>query len=424
MSRLENPDLEEYLSSFVLQRTVDSHLSSSTSTSKTVVQQLEIDGRTVPRYVNEFWTSKQRQSSSIHEVSYRACYKPQLPHFFIKLLTRVGDLVYDPFSGRGTTAIEAGLLGRRVLANDINPLSCLLAAPRLCIPTIEDVATRLEEIVLTGGTVANFDLSMFYHLDTEREIVALRNYLQSRLEVGEQDHIDAWIRMVATNRLTGHSPGFFSVYTLPPNQAVSPERQIRINKKRGQKPEFKHIKGRILKKTRSLLRTLNETDLLQLEESAKTARFLTCDARRTAAMINEGSVSLTVTSPPFLDVVKYAEDNWLRCWFNGIDATEVALKITTAKRLDDWSEIMQDVFHELFRVTCAKGWVAFEVGEVRKGTIKLDEVVVPLGLNAGFDCKCIVVNLQEFTKTSNIWGVDNNALGTNTNRIVVFQKPE
>mgnify|MGYP000160800235 CR=1 FL=1 len=42
---------------------------------------------------------------------------------------------------------------------------------------------------------------------------------------GSLDTVDAWIRMVAVNRLTGHSPGFFSVYTLPPNQAASPESQ-------------------------------------------------------------------------------------------------------------------------------------------------------------------------------------------------------
>jgi hypothetical protein len=35
----------------------------------------------------------------------------------------------------------------------------------------------------------------------------------------------------------------------------------------------------------------------------------------------------------------------------------------------------------------------------------------------------VVVNEQRFTKTANIWGVENNAKGTNTNRIVVFQKP-
>jgi hypothetical protein len=38
----------------------------------------------VSYYVNEFWTSRQRAAHSIHEVSYRACFKPQLPRFFIE----------------------------------------------------------------------------------------------------------------------------------------------------------------------------------------------------------------------------------------------------------------------------------------------------------------------------------------------------
>lgn len=62
---------------------------------------------TVPTYGNEFWTAKQRQSSSLHEVSYRACFKPQLPRFFIERLTQPGDVVYDTFMGRGTTPVEA-----------------------------------------------------------------------------------------------------------------------------------------------------------------------------------------------------------------------------------------------------------------------------------------------------------------------------
>jgi len=82
----------------------------------------------VDRIHGEFWTSRQRQASSLHEVSYRGCFKPQLPAFFIERLSREDDLVYDPFSGRGTTAIEAGLRGRRVAANDINPLSRVMTA--------------------------------------------------------------------------------------------------------------------------------------------------------------------------------------------------------------------------------------------------------------------------------------------------------
>jgi hypothetical protein len=68
----------------------------------------ERDG--LPYYVNEFWTAAQRQAHSIHEVSYRACFKPQLPRFFIDRLSQPGDAVYDPFMGRGTTPIEAALV--------------------------------------------------------------------------------------------------------------------------------------------------------------------------------------------------------------------------------------------------------------------------------------------------------------------------
>ena len=57
-----------------------------------------------------------------------------------------------------------------------------------------------------------------------------------------------------------------------------------------------------------------------------------------------------------------------------------------------------------------------------EGGIQLEERVVPLGLDAGFECEAIVINSQQFTKTSNIWGVGNNRCGTNTNRIVVFRK--
>ena len=75
----------------------------------------------VPVYVNEFWTAKQRAANRLHEVSYRACFKPQLPRFFIERLTKPGDAVFDPFMGRGTTPIEAALLGRVPGGCDANP---------------------------------------------------------------------------------------------------------------------------------------------------------------------------------------------------------------------------------------------------------------------------------------------------------------
>ena len=83
---------------------------------------------------------------------------------------------------------------------------------------------------------------------------------------------------------------------------------------------------------------------------------------------------------------------------------------------------MGTVFEELYRLTQRGGFVAFEVGEIRRGKVKLDEVVLPLGLRAGFKAHGVLVNSQTFTKTAHIWGVGNNDKGTNSNRIVLFEK--
>ncbi len=370
----------------------------------------------------ELWTSKQRQACSLHEISYRACFKPQLPRHFIEQHTAPGDLVYDPFSGRGTTAIEAALLGRRLVANDVNPLSARLAEPRLSPPSLDAITERLALIPRTGENPSAPDLSMFYSPATFAELLALRTWLVDRRAAGVADAVDAWIGMVATNRLTGHSPGFFSVYTLPPNQAVTAARQTLINARLAQKPPHRDTHALILKKSRQLLRGLTPEQTAHLATAAATARFLTGDARATP-QIAADSVALTVTSPPFLDVVDYAGDNWLRGWFNGVDVGSSAQRVTITRTVMQWSAVMAEVLVELFRITRPGGVVAFEVGEVRKGSIKLDQAVIPLGLAAGFAPEAVLINTQNFTKTAHIWGITNNAAGTNSNRIVVFRKP-
>lgn len=397
--------------------------------------QTRFSGGEVPTYVNEFWTARQRQASSLHEVSYRACFKPQLPRFFIERLTQPGDVVYDPFMGRGTTPIETALLGRIPFGNDINPLSLTLTAPRLRPPTLEQLEARLREIDLTDHNEFPEDLLAFYHPDTLREICALKKHFlgapspasaspakgsKRRADAGGGAPLDEWIRMVALNRLTGHSPGFFSVYTLPPNQAVSLASQLKINAKRNQTPPYRDVAKLILKKSKQLLGDVTPQVRTTLATVADRARFVNSPAAETRAL-PANSVSLVVTSPPFLDVVQYAEDNWLRCWFLGIDPKTVAL--TVPKKLDSWAAAMTQVFHELHRVLKPGGHIAFEVGEVHGGKTKLEETVLPSGIAAGLEPVLVLINDQKFTKTANCWGVANMSKGTNTNRIVLFRKP-
>ncbi|HOB34039.1 MAG TPA: site-specific DNA-methyltransferase, partial [Verrucomicrobiota bacterium] len=244
-------------------------------------------------------------------------------------------------------------------------------------------------------------------------------YFATRRKTGQLDAVDEWIEMVSLNRLTGHSTGFFSVYTLPPNQATSVRAQQRINAKRNQTPPLRDVRKIILKKSKQLLGDCTVSCRATLREVAPRAQLLTAQAHDTPQIAGD-SVALVVTSPPFLDVVQYATDNWLRCWFAGIDAQSV--KLTTPSNLDTWKSAMTEVFHELHRVLRPGGHIAFEVGEVHGGKTRLEEHVLPCGVAAGLKPVLVLINDQEFTKTANCWGVNNMSKGTNTNRIVLFTK--
>jgi hypothetical protein len=367
----------------------------------------------IPYLINEFWTSGQRQAHPIHEVSYRACFKPQLPEFFISRLTDAGDGVYDPFMGRGTTPVQAALQGRRPIGSDVNPLSVLLTRPRLSPPPLAAIEARLREIPWEDGEIERDDLFAFYHEDTLRQICALRRHLLENAPINcDPNPIDDWIRMVAINRLTGHSPGFFSVYSLPPNQAVSVDSQLKINAKRNQIPPRRDVAKLILKKSRGLLSEGSPP-------SHPKAILGTGEAWNTP-VIECRSARLIVTSPPFLDVVQYASDNWLRTWFAGIDARTV--NISTHRNEADWSLMVRSCFVEFARILESGGHVAFEVGEVRNGKVLLERTVWQAVNGLPFDRLFVLVNQQEFTKTSNCWGIGNNTRGTNSNRVVVLRR--
>jgi hypothetical protein len=376
---------------------------------------------TVPTLTNEFWTAKQRAAHSLHEVSYRACFKPQLPEFFISRLTAPGDVVYDPFMGRGTTLVQAALMGRVPYGCDINPLSAALCEPRLLPPSLAAIEQALADVDLDAASELPEELLVFYHPDTLRQICALRTHLLSREAAGQLTDAERWVRMVALNRLTGHSPGFFSVYTMPPNQAVSVKAQAKINARRAQVPPVRDVRRIILTKSRALLRDVDPA-LREAMASAFERRCLVVGRSSETPAMASGSVALAVTSPPFLDVVDYQADNWLRCWFRGVDAD--AVPITQVRRPADWQDFVRRTLTEVRRTLRPGGHVAFEVGEVRGGALRLEELVIPAGVEAGLRPVLVLYNAQQFTKTANCWGVTNNSKGTNSNRIVLFRRDD
>ena len=199
---------------------------------------------------------------------------------------------------------------------------------------------------------------------------------------------------------------------MPPNQAVSVKAQLKINEKLGVSPPERDVAGVIYKKSRTLLKDGGAPS--QVRSSLHTGSAWAVPG------IQDGTVDLTITSPPFLDIVQYAGDNWLRCWFAGIEPDSVAIDMH--KTEEAWTSMVHRVLQEQARILRSGGYVAFEVGEVRNGKVLLEKLVWRAAEGLPFERLGVMVNDQEFTKTANCWGVENGAKGTNTNRIVLLQR--
>ena len=398
-----------------------------------------METRTAAVATGSWWTARQRQAHSLHEISYRGCFKPQLPEYFIGRFTDPGDLVADPFMGRGTTPLQAHLMGRQAAGSDINPLCAMLAEPRFAPPRLEAVAERLRCVLgglpprlgplweADGGDVPLEDLLAFYHPATLSGLLLLKRRFREQAAGGGLDPADRWIRMVCCSRLSGHGPGFLSVRTLPPNLAASPAAQRRLNDRSGLTPGPKNLAGIVLKKSRSLLRSTHGRQLSLLDDrpgplsgDARPPRLETAPAGD-LFYLADGSVDLVVTSPPFLDIVDYEQDNWLRAWFAAVDIARGQTQPPSS--VDGWEAFMRQALAEMSRVLRAGGRLVCEVGEVRNGQVLLEEVAQRAAEGLPLRLEQVIVNRQRFTKTAHIWGVENGRRGTNTNRVVVWDKP-
>lgn len=372
-----------------------------------------IDG--IPYFRNQFWTSVQRSESPIHEVPYRASFKPSLPEFFIDMLSGTGDTVHDPFMGRGTVPVQAALMMRHAYGSDINPLSVLLTRPRLYPITIQAIRSALSTIDWAEDHSWPEDLMEFFHPETLRQIMALRQWLL--IHAAPLDDLNPnvsadWIRMAVMTRLTGHSSGFLSNRSMPPNRMVDARGQHRLNKRNGFVSVEKNAAEIIDKKSCELLSDSCATPVMRHRLGVGPAWH--------TPWIKNASIDLVVTSPPFVDVVDYGKEHWMRAWFAGIAHDDIAFSHHAS--IDAWTSMIRMTLVELMRVVRPGGYIAIEVGEVRSGKLNLERYVWQAAQGLPCTLLGVIVHEAPFTKTAHCLGVNNNSKGTNSNRIVLMQR--
>lgn len=263
---------------------------------------------------------------SIHP--YPAKFIPQIPHTLISRLSCPGDLVWDPFGGSGTTALEALLAGRRAISTDINPVAEVIGRAKTTTLTPE-IEVELSQLVT--------ELRML--TSTPHRIKeALEPIEGDRTRIPEIPNHEKWFTSDATTELSylrfriehlvleesrAVALACFSKEVLSASNQDSETRYTAVEK--GLAP------GDVISKfAKALASSIQKLSDQASHLQFRSAEFATADSRKhivsndTDSVIAPESVDLVVTSPPYPNATDYHLYHRFRIFWLGHDPRTLA----------------------------------------------------------------------------------------------------
>lgn len=359
--------------------------------------------------------------------SYLGTFPPPLARTFIGGFSDVGDVVLDPFSGRGTTLLEARLLGRVALASDINPIAVALSTAKSVSVERGDALERLVALerrfdpvlYLPEARVQPEDIQLIYNMNTLAELCFLRRKLVQSGTPVDQFLVGAVLGVMHGSERKDNSSGYASI-GMPNTFSMSPNYVRRFVERKLSRPYrnvFEILKGK--------LNRLFEAG--NLDGPAGAVEW--CDVRRISEnpRFSEfvSGVRLIVTSPPYLDVVNYAKQNWIRNWFMATHPNYSLFEsLDDELTLDRWLKFADEATLEMKKMLAPGGVIVLVVGDVARGSrgvISLAREFIQRALHdRSFDyVGCFDDEIRLGVKTTRIWG-DTKGQATETDRIIVL----
>ena len=341
------------------------------------------------------WKTQQRLwGHSYHPMcSYLASFPAALAHAFIARYSRPGDVVLDPFSGRGTTPLQACAEGRIGVGNDLNPFAHLLTAAKVDPASPAEARTRLTALRLAwnadsagwielgewvsrraghpaarvpkAGSGAGPDardesvpdeVALAFHPRTLAQLLFVRSVL--RLD----DPTDRFLAAGLTGILHGKSASYLS--EVMPNTFSMAPRYVREFAARTDfhSPE-RDVFDCLGKKLDRLYRQpLPPARGIALLGDARDVADRTRVALREAGRPDRAR--LVVTSPPYLRVVKYGYYNWLRTWLLGFDARAIDATLDDAHHREPYLAFLREVLAGLRPALTDDAVVVLVIGDV------------------------------------------------------------
>lgn len=283
-----------------------------------------------------------------------------------------GDIVLDPFSGRGTTVLESLLNGRKGLGCDTNAVAFCLSKAKADAPAREEILERLAILERNcGGFKAkaaevNDDFfRLCFHKITLQQLLFLRKELDWR-----ESRVDCFIAALALGCLHGESHRTELCFSnrMPRTISTKPAYSVRWWRERKCLPPERDVFD--------ILRTCTEYRYHSPRPPLK-GRVVEGDVRHATRLLRpyEGRVKLVITSPPYLDITDYHEDQWLRLWFLGGAMTPKAGqgRDDRHRRVEVYWQFLRDAWNGVAPLLQPSSHIVVRIGGTRLGEEELRE---------------------------------------------------
>lgn len=241
---------------------------------------------------------------------YPAKFFPELPRWLIKRYSKEGDTILDPFSGSGTTNIEALLSGRHSIGVDVDPFSRYLAKVKTT-PLNEKELQSAQKYLLRRilnykpSKVAEKDIPVFPYRDNwfNKEIILELAYLKKIIEaLGTSEDIKDFFRICFSSIIR-------SVSNADDNCTRTVIRK-KLNKKIYPADALKRFAEVIL---------VNVPKMIEFSQNCPIDIRVNFPDTMDARNINyKDYFDLAVTSPPYVNAVDYPRTHQLESYWLGL----------------------------------------------------------------------------------------------------------
>jgi hypothetical protein len=243
----------------------------------------------------------------------------------IKRFTVPGDVVLDPFCGRGTVPFAAAALGRSFFGIEIFPVGWVYSVAKCKPATQKRIIERLEQLArLRPSSIERSEFfRAAYSTRTLRFLCTARQYLDWRRNQTDRTLMALILISLHDKKGVGLSNQMRQTKAFHPDYAV---RWWKRNHK-STPPDvdpFEVMKAKIKWRYAKGIPTLSSIGKIYLGDCT---RILPSASRI-------GNVKLLFTSPPYFQVTNYYIDQWLRNWMLGGPPRPCSGQHTYMKRFD------------------------------------------------------------------------------------------